>query len=205
MKKSSPGEPSQALENGTSEARRLERRRDKLRSARAAAESASAQVARLDAELTATTNRIGELDVELAAARDKVAVVKRSIKAVEKQRGNLRAERKQARRGQAAARQKADDAERRYDRAMLADMVRREKQQDLSRHAEPQPALAAGSAESAEPSVLGADGVSTTAPPLPAPAPEVGPAPRRARPARQTTGNGTTARARKATDPNASG
>jgi len=200
--KTPSGEPSQALQNGTGEARRLERRRDKLRAARATADSAAVQVTRLDAELTATASRIGELEAELAAARDNVAVVKRSIKAVEKQRANLRAERKQARRDQAAARQKADDAERRYDRAMLADMVRREKQQDLSRHAEPQAAIDAGPTAS---SIHGSDGISTTAPPLPAPAPEVEPTRRRARPARPATGNGATDRVRKPTDPNASG
>jgi hypothetical protein len=75
-----------------------------------------------------------------------VAGLKKSIKASGKQREKLRKSRKQARQRAMKAQQHATDAERRYDRIMLAEIVEREKRQDLSQHASqgaPSQALAA--------------------------------------------------------------
>lgn len=125
---------------------RLDGRRDKLRDARASAVAEGARVAKLDGELTANANQSAKLEAELMAARDLVAALKKSIKSSRKRKEKLRDRRKDARKGFAKAQQRATSAERRYDKAMLADMVAREKQHDLARHTTEQVAVTTAAA-----------------------------------------------------------
>lgn len=112
----------------------LDQRRDKLQKARATAESASAEVEDLDRRLetNAAVRKAGETD--LRRAMDRVAAAKKADKAHAKDDDKLRTARKDA--GQVAdhAQHKAETAEAKYDRAVLADLVRREKDHDLSAH-----------------------------------------------------------------------
>ncbi len=110
----------------------MDRRRDTLLATRATQTASDAEVARLDTELDANANRVSQMEGELANARDRVAALKKSIKAARKYRVKLRAGRKRARQNTAKAQQRAAEAERRYDKAMLADMLAREKQQHLA-------------------------------------------------------------------------
>jgi chromosome segregation ATPase len=114
---------------------KLDRCREKLQRARAGAEASSVVLTGLDSQLRLASSRASQLEAELAGARDRMAGLKKSIKATGKQREKLRTGRKQARQRAAEARQRATDAERRYDRVMLAEIVEREKRRDLSQHA----------------------------------------------------------------------
>ncbi|MDT7685867.1 MAG: hypothetical protein QOG57_6177, partial [Pseudonocardiales bacterium] len=115
----------------------LDRRREALRERAGAAAAAGAKVSSLDEQLDATALAHRDNEASLRAALDRVAGLKKAIKAAEKQRDKLRAARKAARRADAKARQRAAAAEARYDRAVLAGMVRREKERDLSKHDRP--------------------------------------------------------------------
>jgi hypothetical protein len=70
----------------------------------------------------------------LREAKSQQSVLERAIKASTRQRGSLRESRKDARKAAAKAQRRAHEVEARYDRAVLADMVNREKQTDLSTH-----------------------------------------------------------------------
>lgn len=129
----------------------LDRRRNTLQTRRAAAEATAAKVAALDEELNLNAVHTQEFEASLQAALDRVAGLKKGIKAAKKTRARLRAERKDARGADARSRQRADAAESKYDRAVLADMLRREKDRDLSVHAGSTPAAAPKAAAAATP------------------------------------------------------
>jgi septal ring factor EnvC (AmiA/AmiB activator) len=157
---------------------RLDGRRDKLRNARASAAAAGARVAKLDGELTANANQNGKLEAELMAARDLVAALKKSIKSSRRRKAKLRERRKDAREVSAKTQQRATSAERRYDRAMLADMVEREKQHDLAQHATEPVVVSPASALPAPGEQAALPAGTTPAPPAknPAVAPDAPPA-----------------------------
>ena len=77
-----------------------------------------------------------------------MAALKKAIKATGKQKDQLESARKDARRAAAQAQQRAAAAEAKYDRAVLAEIVRREKDHDLSLHS---PAASAGTVPSDAP------------------------------------------------------
>ncbi|HEY2203022.1 MAG TPA: hypothetical protein VGH99_00910 [Pseudonocardia sp.] len=112
----------------------LDRRRESLQSRRAVADETGTKVKELDRALE--TNAVARRDSEagLQAALDRVAGLKKAIKASKKQRDKLRTARDKARENDAKARQRASSAEQKYDRAVLEDMVRREKERDLASH-----------------------------------------------------------------------
>ena len=112
----------------------LDQRRDKLQAARATAENAAAEVEALDQHLetNAAVRRARETD--LRTAMDRVAAAKKATKANAKDDDKLRTARKDARQVADQAQHKAATAETKYDRAVLADLVRREKDSDLSAH-----------------------------------------------------------------------
>ena len=112
----------------------LDQRRDKLQKARTTAESATAEVEALDQHLktNAAVRRAGETD--LRTAMDRVAAAKKANKVHAKDDDKLRAARKDARQLAEHAQHKAETAEAKYDSAVLADLVRREKDHDLSAH-----------------------------------------------------------------------
>src|SRR5581483_5229063 len=117
------------------DAAQLDRRREKLQSRKAEAELASRKLSKYAEALESNSARVGQLEADIATTRDRLAVLKKSLKNARKERDKLREGRKKIRQNAAKAAQRAADAERKYDRSMLADMLAREKQQDLSRHA----------------------------------------------------------------------
>jgi hypothetical protein len=117
-----------------SEQSALGRRREKLHVTRTAAELATRRVAELDKQLDTNSAAQRENEAALQRALDRVATLKKSIKASRRGSGKLHTARRDARRVAARAQQRAATAEAKYDRAVLAEMVRREKDDDLSRH-----------------------------------------------------------------------
>jgi len=112
----------------------LDRRRARLETARAAAAAASAGVDRLERELAANIEQVEQCQTELAAAEARIVVLKKTIKKARKQRTKLRSGRVRARKELARSRDEAAVSEHKYDKAMLADLLRGEKQLDLSQH-----------------------------------------------------------------------
>lgn len=112
----------------------LDRRRDKRQLAMTTKDAALADVASLDEQLTTNAGALTGYEADLQATLDRVATVKKTIKATTKDRDRLRTERKKAGKVAAKAEQRATAAEAKYDRAVLADMLRREKDNDLSAH-----------------------------------------------------------------------
>jgi hypothetical protein len=112
----------------------LDRRREKMQTTKAAAGNTAASVESLDQQLESNATRRTGHEADLQATLDKVAGLKKSIKAAAKEHDRLRAARKDARRVATRMRHRADQAEARYDAAVLADMLRREKDHDLSVH-----------------------------------------------------------------------
>jgi hypothetical protein len=115
----------------------LDYRRETLRTRAARSAASKAKVTSLDEQLEMNSAARREHEANLQAALDTVAGLKKAIKKADKQRAKLRAARKNARRADAKARQRASTAEAKYDRALLADLVRREKDRDMSQHTEP--------------------------------------------------------------------
>jgi len=128
---------SAAVRSGPKISATLDRRRNALHASRSAAEATGAKVASLDEALDSNAMRRSEYEANLQVALDRVAGLKKTIKASKQERSKLRTARKAARQADAKARQRADTSEAKYDRAVLADMLRREKDRDLSVHAEP--------------------------------------------------------------------
>ncbi len=114
----------------TTTARPLDRRRDKAGAAGAAAAVAEAAVTDIDRQLKTLASLTEQQEQALHRAVDEAARLKRSLKAAAKRRTELAKERKQAVAKAARARAKAADAEAKYDRELLADLVRREKEKD---------------------------------------------------------------------------
>jgi chromosome segregation ATPase len=118
-------------------ARVLDRRRDRADVARKAAEAAQARVADLDARLAAGEEQLREHEAALEAARQEITRRKKAIKATGKQRGKLQKARDAAWRAAAKSRRKAVAADAKYDKVVLAEMVRREKDNRAAPEAAP--------------------------------------------------------------------
>lgn len=112
----------------------LDRRRDKLQATRAAAAAAAAAVRQLDERLDAHAEQGRQREAALHAALDGVAALKKAIKSSAKEAVQLCDARTEAGKRSAKAQQVATAVEARYDSAVLADMVRRQKEIDLSAH-----------------------------------------------------------------------
>lgn len=108
----------------------LERRRGRSLAANQAAEQARADAQRAEAQLEANTAQTAEHETALQHAMDEAARLRKALKALTKQRGKLRSARKEARRSASKAQRRARTAEAKYDRSVLAEMVRREKEGD---------------------------------------------------------------------------
>ena len=119
----------------------LARRRSTLRKRQTGAERTGREVAELDKALERNAVRADEQESELRTTLDRVAMLKKTIKAGKKHRDKLRTGRKKAQDRDADARRRASTAEAKYDKAVMADMVRREKQRDLAQH-DPRAAVA---------------------------------------------------------------
>jgi chromosome segregation ATPase len=141
-------DPERAGTSTTVERSALDRRREKLQANKTAARAAIDAIADLDARLDHNSSQTREYEAALQAAVDQVAALKKAIKAAGKQQVQLDSARKDAQRAAAQAQQRAAAAEAKYDRAVLAEIVRREKDHDLSLHS---PTASAGTAASDAP------------------------------------------------------
>ncbi|MEV4637651.1 hypothetical protein AB0J80_09895 [Actinoplanes sp. NPDC049548] len=111
-------------------AKPLDRRRDKAGAAEAAADKARAAVTAIDNQLKTIATLSEEQQQALRRTTEEAARLKRSLKAAGKRRAELVKQRKKAVVRADKARQRARAAEAKYDKELLADMVRREKQRD---------------------------------------------------------------------------
>jgi hypothetical protein len=126
----SPGRPASEL--------RLERRREQLRRSRERLGTAETTVQDAESRLRALQATRQEARRRLQAAEQEVAAARKQLKRSAKEQQRLQEQRRKARKrsGNLAAAVRA--AEDKYDKAVLADLVRREKDRDLAVHtAEP--------------------------------------------------------------------
>jgi hypothetical protein len=114
----------------------LDRRREALRARTSETTAAAAQVVALDAQIATNTSELHDPEAALADALSRVTHMKKKVKASVKKQNKLRSARKDARRRAEAATQRANTAEVKFDRAVLADMVRQGKDDDLAAHPE---------------------------------------------------------------------
>jgi hypothetical protein len=112
----------------------LDRRREALQAGTSEATAAVAQVVALDAQLATNAATLRDREAALKDALSRVTLLKKKVKASVKEHDTLRSARKDARRRAAAATRRANTAEVKYDRAVLADMERQGKDDDLAAH-----------------------------------------------------------------------
>lgn len=133
-----------------SQGSKLDRRREKARAAKAAADAAQQRLSGLDDGLAVNAAQTQEQETALRRAGDEVSRLKKALKASAKKNRQLTASRKKAAASVAKTQQKADAAEGKYDKALLADMVRKERNRDLAAH---EGAAARTASSSAKPTV----------------------------------------------------
>jgi len=114
----------------------LDRRREALQTRTSEATAAAAQVVALDARLATNASTLRDREAALKDALSRVALLKKKVKAAGKEHDTLRSARKDARRRAVAATRRANTTEVKYDRAVLAEMVRQGKDDDLAAHPE---------------------------------------------------------------------
>jgi chromosome segregation ATPase len=149
----------------------LDKRRAKYLATVDAATAAEAALAGVDAELEANAARRAAGKAELEAAIARAAELEKELKALAKKRATLREDRADAKRGVKKSRVRVKLAEKKFDKALLVDMLHKAKAAALS-------------------STDGAAPVRRSRPATPAKA--SGTAPRRAAAARRTTAANTT-------------
>jgi myosin heavy subunit len=116
--------------DATQSASPLERSRAKSTHARDALESARTKLADIDSQLGRVTAQSSSDETALRAAADEVKRLKKALKDAEKQRRKLLTARKRAADAAGKAEEKSHRAEAKYDRAVLADLIQRQKAQD---------------------------------------------------------------------------
>jgi chromosome segregation ATPase len=124
----------------------LDRRRDQASTTAHAAEKAQAGVTELNNRLQTNTNLTTQQSQALRNAEAEANRLKRSLKAGVKERDRLTKAHKRAVAQADKAKAKAKAADEKYSKAVLADLVRREKQKDAARTTTPatrQPAVSA--------------------------------------------------------------
>lgn len=127
------GRPDIATPEGATAAESpLERRRRRADDAQVALDRARAAVADVDARLQANGRQSQDDDAALQRARDEVARLKAALKDGAKDRARLVKERKRLSADATESARKAKAAEAKYDRVVLTEMVRREKQANKS-------------------------------------------------------------------------
>jgi len=110
----------------------LDSRRDKAAAAAAAADKADRGVAELDRQLQANAALARQQKLALRLAKTEAAGLKRSLTGIAKEKTRLTTARKKAAARSKRAMTKRATAEAKYDKALLADMVHREKERDRS-------------------------------------------------------------------------
>jgi hypothetical protein len=117
-----------------SEGSTLDRRREKAKAAKATADAAQQRLSGLDDGLAANAAQTQEHETALRRASDEVSRLKKALKASAKKNQQLTASRKKVAASVAKTQQKAYAAEGKYNKALLADMVRKERNRDLAAH-----------------------------------------------------------------------
>ena len=117
-----------------SQGSKLDRRREAAKTAEAAADAAQQKLSGIDDRLAANTAQTQEQETALRRASDEVSRLKKALKASAKKNQQLIASRKKVSASVAKTQQKADAAGGKYDKALLADMVRKERNRDLATH-----------------------------------------------------------------------
>jgi len=112
----------------------LEGRRKERRAQLKAVKAAELEVTRLEQDLENNTIAVRQQESAMEAATARVADLEKAIKKSTKQRKQLRTALKEARAEAARARETAVAAEEKYDKAVLKEVVRREKAADLTVH-----------------------------------------------------------------------
>src|ERR671932_116524 len=124
---SSPGTGS----TGSSEkASQLERARAKSTKARETLDQARRKVDEIDGQLGRNAARTSQDEAVLRAAEAQVKQLKRALKDASKERQRLLTDRKRATSAVDKAQDKVRSSEAKYDRAVLPELIQREKQQD---------------------------------------------------------------------------
>lgn len=113
----------------------LEYRREKLQARTRALEVAEQEVSRLEQGLDHTARVTREQESSLAAASARVAALEQALMASHQERAGLQAALEGVRTEVDRARERLATAERKYDKAVLEEVVRREKAVDLALHA----------------------------------------------------------------------
>ncbi len=158
--------PTTSQQHDTEAQSKLHRRRDKAQAAKAAADKARAGVTQLDDQLKANATQTQNVETALQRAQEEVARLKKALKASIKERAKLRSARKRAQDVAGRTQRRAETAEAKYDKIVLAELVRREKDKDRARSTShdvaetPEP-------KAAEPATAGAPAPVTDAPERP--------------------------------------
>jgi chromosome segregation ATPase len=113
----------------------LQRRREKMLARTRAVQDAEQEVSRLEQHLDDVSRAAREQESALTAATARVADLEQALMTSHRERTGLQAALEQVRGDVARARERAGAAERKYDRAVLEEVVRREKAVDLTLHA----------------------------------------------------------------------
>src|SRR4051812_49676306 len=108
----------------------LERSRSRSGQAREGLARARGRVDELDVKLGRNAARTSQDEAALQAAQAEVKRLRSALKDASKERQKLLVARKRATTVVAKAEEKAHKAEAKYDRAVLADLIQREKEQD---------------------------------------------------------------------------
>jgi chromosome segregation ATPase len=118
----------------TDQRSKLDRRRERAQATKVAAKAAQQRLHRVDDQLAANAAQTREHEAALRTASDEVARRKKALKAAAQNKKRLTANRKKAAGAATRAEQKSTAAEGKYDAAVLADLVRRERDRDLAAH-----------------------------------------------------------------------
>ena len=110
--------------------RTIDRRRDRAGAAGAAADQAAAAVTGIDSQLKTLADLTEHQQQSLRHAVDEAARLKQALKAARKRRTVLLKAREKAEARAEKARSRARGAEERYDKELLAELMRLEKEKD---------------------------------------------------------------------------
>jgi hypothetical protein len=92
----------------------------------------TAEAAKVDSQLAASQERLRQQEQALQAARTQAAMLKKTIKRARKRNTELTDLRKSAHQQATRAQQRAEKADAKYERAVLDEILRREKRADLA-------------------------------------------------------------------------
>jgi chromosome segregation ATPase len=142
----------------------LDRRRDKAADAARAADQAQAGVTELEHRLQTNASMTSQQKQALRNAEAEASRLKRALKAGARERDRLAKAHEKAAARAAKARARSAAAESKYDKSVLADLVRREKAKDRADAAQP-PAASTSKEIAPLPEVLPAKAANATLPP----------------------------------------